>query len=44
MVAPGEGHFERHKGKWDVIHVNCVFEQREEKALKKGVAADGEAQ
>jgi hypothetical protein len=30
-VDKGEGHFERHNGKWLVIHADCVFKQRKEK-------------
>lgn len=32
MVAPKEGHFERHGGRWRTIHAGCVFMQRQEKA------------
>lgn len=30
-VDPGDGHFEREKGKWLTIHADCVFKQRREK-------------
>lgn len=30
-VDPGKGHFERYKGGWRTIHVDCVFKQRAEK-------------
>ena len=30
-VLPGKGHFERYKGGWRTIHVECVFKQRKEK-------------
>lgn len=41
-VAKGEGHFERYKGYWRVIHAECVFKQRKEKwnNLIKGVEND----
>lgn len=32
IVAPKEGHFERHGGRWRTIHAGCVFVQRQEKA------------
>ena len=34
-VNENEGHFERDKGKWKVIHANCVTKQREEKLKHK---------
>lgn len=34
-VAPGEGHFERHYGKWRTIHARCVAKQRREKLEAK---------
>lgn len=33
-VQKGEGHFERYKGRWRVIHIECVKKQREEKLLR----------
>lgn len=38
-VEIGEGHFERHNGRWRVIHAECVFEQRRVKARKKQAMA-----
>lgn len=34
-VEKGEGHFERCHGHWRVIHAECVFKQRAEKARRK---------
>lgn len=34
-VEKGEGHFERHYGHWRVIHADCVFKQRAEKAAAR---------
>lgn len=34
-VEKGEGHFERCRGHWRVIHAECVFKQRAEKARRK---------
>ena len=31
QVPKNEGHFERYKGGWRVIHAECVFTQREQK-------------
>lgn len=28
LVQPGQGHFERHKGKWRVQHASCAIEYR----------------
>lgn len=36
MVPRGEGHPEKHDGKWRVVHVQCVFDQRKEKVNKNG--------
>ncbi|WP_158674526.1 hypothetical protein [Trabulsiella odontotermitis] len=33
LVEKGKGHFERNAGGWRVIHVECVLEQRKEKAV-----------
>jgi hypothetical protein len=27
-VAPGDGHFERHKGAWRTQHASCAIEHR----------------
>jgi hypothetical protein len=35
VVEVGKGHFERHRGGWRTIHVNCVFTQRDDKAIMK---------
>lgn len=36
-VEVGQGHFERHNGKWRTIHAGCVLKQREEKIkIKEG--------
>ncbi len=34
-VAPGAGHFERHRGGWRAIHAECVFVNRERKQNAK---------
>ena len=34
-VLQNAGHFERHKGNWRTIHVECVFKQRKEKDKKR---------
>jgi hypothetical protein len=35
VVEVGAGHFERIRGGWRTIHADCVFTQREEKAIIK---------
>ena len=35
-VMPNAGHFERHKGSWRTIHVECVFKQRKDKENNNG--------
>jgi len=34
-VLPNAGHFERNKGSWRTIHVECVFKQRKKKDKKR---------
>jgi ribosome-binding protein aMBF1 (putative translation factor) len=34
-VWPGEGHFQRHKGSWLVVCLDCVDKHRAEKEAKE---------
>lgn len=38
-VEKGEGHFERSRGHWRLIHADCCLKQREEKSRARKLAA-----